>query len=408
MLAKLQAIKTKTMASTKFYLDSRSGGAPYPLKLTVTHERKSVHLSLGVKLNPEQWDGTRVVKHPRAQMLNNQLIARKAEIDCRLYDWKCEGKLKGKSAKDIKVMIEGRNEERFDSVGSWYEVFLKKRSGRTCVLYKETFKRMREYADVDNMMFEEITPEWLMSFDRWLELRSPSVNARAIHLRNIRAVVNDAIDNAVTSYYAFRKFKIKREETVKRSLDLGQLRIFMNCEVEVYQEIYRDIFMLMIMLRGINIGDLCLLKDDNVVNGRVVYRRQKTHSLYSVRLEPEACEIIKKYKGENFLLNVCDRYSNYLDFMRRMNTALQKIGDVSVGKHGKKTIEPLFPKLSTYWARHTFATIAYNDCGIPMDVISDMLGHSNGMAVTNVYVRRNEKIADEAARKVIDKILYDK
>lgn len=396
------------MATTKFYLDSRSGSAPYPLKLTITHERKSVHLSLGVKLNTEQWDGTKVVKHPRAQMLNNQLVARKAEIDCKLYDWKCEGRLKGKSAKDIKVMIEGKNEDRFDAVGSWYEVFLKKRNGRTRVLYEETLKRIREYADVDSMTFEEITPEWLMSFDRWLESRSPSVNARAIHLRNIRAVVNDAIDNAVTSYYAFRKFKIKREETVKRSLDLGQLQMLMNCKVEVYQEIYRDIFMLIIMLRGINIGDLCLLKDENIVNGRVVYRRQKTHSLYSVRLEPEACEIIKKYKGENFLLNVCDRYSNYLYFMRHMNTALQKIGNVTVGKYGKKTIEPFFPKLSTYWARHTFASIAYNDCGIPMDIISDLLGHSNGMAVTNIYIRRNERIADEAARRVIDKILYDK
>ena len=60
-----------------------------------------------------------------------------------------------------------------------------------------------------------------------------------------------------------------------------------------------------------------------------------------------------------------------------------------------------------YWARHTFATIGY-ECGISMDLISDMLGHSNGMAVTNIYIRRNEKVADEAARKIIDKVLYDK
>lgn len=70
------------MATTKFYLDSRSGIAPYPLKLTITHERKSVYISLGVKLNPEQWDGVKIVKHPRAQMLNNQLLACKVDIDC--------------------------------------------------------------------------------------------------------------------------------------------------------------------------------------------------------------------------------------------------------------------------------------------------------------------------------------
>ena len=43
-----------------------------------------------------------------------------------------------------------------------------------------------------------------------------------------------------------------------------------------------------------------------------------------------------------------------------------------------------------------------------MDLISDMLGHSNGMAVTNIYIRKSEKVADEAARKIIDKVLYDK
>ena len=398
------------MATTKFYLDLRAGNAPYPLKLTITQERKSVHLNLGVRLNPEQWDGTKVVKHPRAQMLNNQLLARKADIDCQLYDWQRDGKLKGKSAKNIKELLEAQNKDvnNKETIGSWFTTFLTKRDGRTRELYAVTLKRMQEYADIDNMLFEDLTPEWLTAFDGWMKQRSPSLNARSIHLRNIRSVVNDAIDNDITTYYAFRKFKIKREETAKRSLDIKELRMLKDWAVEPYQEIYLDVFMLIIFLRGINIGDLCLLKEENLVNGRIEYRRQKTHALYSIKLEPEAYEIIQKHKGVKYLLNVCDRYSNYLDFMRRMNKGLQKIGAVTIGKKGKKTIKPLFPKLTTYWARHTFATIAYNECNIPMDIISDMLGHSNGMAVTNVYVRRNAKIADEAARKVIDKILYDK
>ena len=43
-----------------------------------------------------------------------------------------------------------------------------------------------------------------------------------------------------------------------------------------------------------------------------------------------------------------------------------------------------------------------------MDIISDLLGHSNGLQVTNIYIRKNERIADEAARKIIDKVLYNK
>ncbi len=94
------------MATTKLYLDMRSGVAPYPLKLTVTHEREATYMNLGIRLNPEQWDGVKIIKHPRAKMLNNQILARKAEIDCQLYDWQCAGKLKGKSVKDVKGMLE--------------------------------------------------------------------------------------------------------------------------------------------------------------------------------------------------------------------------------------------------------------------------------------------------------------
>ena len=49
----LQILQTlNIMAATGFLLDKRSGDAPYPLKLTITHERKAVYLSLGFKLNP--------------------------------------------------------------------------------------------------------------------------------------------------------------------------------------------------------------------------------------------------------------------------------------------------------------------------------------------------------------------
>lgn len=400
------------MATTKFYLDSRSGNAPYPLKLTVTHERKSVHLSLGIKLNQEQWDGTKVVKHPRAQMLNNQLAARKAEIDCKLYDWLREGRLKGKAVKDVKVMLEC--EERGETVlrgrvEEYIEKTMNRKSKGTRDTYVATLNKLRAYApDFNSLTFDDITIDWLEDFDAWLSTSMPSPNSRGIYHRNIRAVFNVALDDGVTTNYPFRKFKIKRIETSKRSLSIDELRVLLSWEIEDFKAKYRDIFLLMILLRGINLVDLCSLKFENVNNGRIEYYRAKTHKLYSIKIEPEAQEILNRYKGNNFLIDICDRYANYKDFKSRMNKELKKIGVIKIGKHGKKVITPLFPKLSTYWARHTYASIAYNECGISMDIISDLLGHSNGMAVTNIYIRRNEKIADEAARRIIDKILYDK
>lgn len=399
-------IKLNIMATTSFFLDKRSGDAPYPLKLTITHERKAVYLSLGFKLNPEQWDGVKVVKHPRAGMLNNQLIARKADIDCKLYDWNKAGKLKGKSAKDIKLMIEAEEKgEEFTSgvsVAEHFNLFVSFKTGRTKALYEETRKKMIAYGMPDR--YEGITIDWLRGWEMWM---GGSVNGRAVHLRNLRALMNDAIDREITTNYPFRKFKIKKEETRKRALTLEQLHTLRDWEVEPYQEQYRDMFILMVLMRGINIGDLVLLTEENIVDGRIDYRRQKTKEFYSIKLEPEMMDIINKYKGDKFLLNIGDRYNDYTDYMRRMNKGLRNIGELKM-KRCKKIIQPLFPDITTYWARHTFATVAMYDCGLSMDMIADLLGHKHALDITSIYIKKNERAMDEAARRVIDKVLYDK
>lgn len=372
--------------------------------------RKSVYLTLGIKLFPEQWDGLKVVKHPRAQMLNNQLMARKADIDCQLYEWQRAGTLKGKTAKEIKEMIEieenGTQDTEVATVGTWFMSYANRKKGLTLSTYRYTYNKLNQYCNIDRVPFEDVTPRWLELFENWLVGQGQSTATISIHFRYLRAVFNDAIDEGITANYPFRKFKIKKAEAKKRSLTLHELQMLLNYPVEPHQQKYIDYFKLMVLLRGINMKDLAALTHDNVTGDRLEYIRAKTKKPYSIKLEPEVRELLDKLKGEQHLVNIHDTYTNYVNFEKRMNRELKNIGAVTVGSRGKKTIKPLFPRLSTYWARHTFATIAYNDCGIPMDIISDLLGHSNGMAVTNVYVRRNEKIADEAARAIIDKILY--
>lgn len=63
----------------------------------------------------------------------------------------------------------------------------------------------------------------------------------------------------------------------------------------------------------------------------------------------------------------------------------------------------LYPRVTLYWARHTWATTAFT-LGLPMDTISRALGHSfaTGAAVTSVYVRTDTTDIDKANRRVID------
>ena len=65
------------------------------------------------------------------------------------------------------------------------------------------------------------------------------------------------------------------------------------------------------------------------------------------------------------------------------------------------------PRISSYWARHTWATLAA-DLDIPIETISAALGHAHGCATTAIYIRFNNKKIDAANRKVLDWVLYDK
>lgn len=136
------------------------------------------------------------------------------------------------------------------------------------------------------------------------------------------------------------------------------------------------------------------------LNGRVEFRRAKTGRLYSIKIEPEAEAIINKYRGKNFLLNINERYSNYKNYLHRMNRNLKEFGYTRVGKRGKKDKEGAFPFLSTYYTRHTWATLAaYLE--IPKETIAAALGHGK-KDVTDIYISFDQKKIDEANRRVID------
>lgn len=129
--------------------------------------------------------------------------------------------------------------------------------------------------DIRTRTFEDINKRWLTDFEAFMAQTAHSANSRAFHFRNIRAVFNDALDEEITKAYPFRKFKIRKEPTAKRSLSVEQLRTLATFPCEEYQKQYRDIFMLMFYLIGVNAVDLFKAKRDAVSDGRFEYIRSK-------------------------------------------------------------------------------------------------------------------------------------
>lgn len=367
------------MANEKIILDKRSKkkDGTYPIKIYLRHNRE-ILIATGYSCEESEFaNGLLSKRHDNYKVKNAKLKSMLSMVEMEMISMSASGKLEDMTDKELKSHLQDKlfgkvsdslkeKKKRFtDFLNEFLET---KTNAGTIRTYITTRYNIEAYDP--NCTFDTMDKNWLMSFDKWMASRDLSVNYRAFNFRNIRSVFNYAIDNDYTTLYPFRKFKIKQEETYKRSMNIDQLRKLMNYECEEYQKKYRDLFMLMFYLIGINAGDLLTLKHENLYNGRIEYHRMKTNKYYSIKVEPEAMEIIERYKGEEYLLFFMDGNKTYKDILKQMNNQLKLIGKVErKGLGGKKTREPEFPEISSYWSRHTWATIAA-DLDIPVETIS--------------------------------------
>lgn len=411
------------MFSYKFYVRADKNNS---LMLRITNNRKKAELALGFQITEETFSDAMSQK-PKPQNLRYKSLL--SGWQTLIEDVRLELAKEFRGDEDVKVIREILKETLFGKtiseevvdepapiLGTFKAFFLQhkdnyeRRSTRESNEY--TLSVMEKFSDkrntpLDMLNFEDINYAWLSDLDRFMEKSGLSQNTRRIHFANIRAAINDAYKRELTDADPFRRFRLKTEKTAKRSMPVEELRKLFDYIPEPHAVYYRDMFKLIFMLIGINTVDLYGLKEINS-NGRIEFHRAKTNRLYSIKVEPEAAELINKYKGETALLNIADKYKDHRYFRRDTNDALRLMGEVKrAGRGGKKIYKPLWPEVTTYWARHTWATIA-SELDIPDAVISLALGHAGENRVTDVYINRNLKKIDKANRIVLDWVLYKK
>lgn len=382
----------------KLYYDKRrttkDGGVP--VKIRLTHRGKSLMISTGLVykkgFNEKVFDAAARALLAKAEkevleLTMSGLLPKLSPIQLQERVAFAIGRQKKKTLSDV-----------FDEF-----VTTKEREG-TRTVYCATRNKIESYDPEATL--DSVDVQWLRSWESAMKQEGLKINGIGLHLRNLRSVMNYARRNNKTMNYPFYNYKIATEETRKRNLTKEQLLELRDYVVEPHQEKYRDMFMLMFYLRGINAADLFQAKKEQVINGRLEYKRAKTGKLYSVFIEPEAQVLIDRYEGEECLLSFCDHRASYKSFLRKMDLELSRIGAFErKGLGGRKIFSPAFPGLSSYWSRHTWASMAY-DLGVSLEVISQSLGHSFGSRVTNIYINKEQSKIDKANRLVID-ALYE-
>lgn len=424
----------------KWYLDLRrtNDGGKGRLYMVIYNNGTSAQIATGLMLHKEEFEAGKVVGVPMAGKLTQMLGIKRAKLQLDIEELAVGGyevdKMKAAEIKKAVMAKRGNDGEEGNgkgngkengegngtgneaAFGTFAEKFIARRGKeKTRQVYEMTLRKMGGYCDVGSLRFADISVGWLRDFEHWLGATC-SVNTRGIHLRNIRAVMNAAIDEGVmpADLYPFRRFKIKKEETMKRSLSVGDLRRLRDYPCEGWQRKYVDVFMLSFYLAGINLVDLMGLPPLGA-DGVIRYRRSKTGVLCQLSVPPEARAIIERYRGERHLLWFGERLKpgaeGWHDWLHRFNEGLQKVGPSGYmyvrrrgqcgGKQRVKVYNALFPELTSYWARHTWATLAA-EIDVPDAVIDAALGHRSPCRMADIYIRRDARKVDEAVRRVIE------
>jgi integrase len=291
---------------------------------------------------------------------------------------------------------------------------------KTFANYNTTKNHLIAYMGSKNLPISFVTSSFLTDLELWLRSHE-EIDAKtkkrltkvcgdtAIgnYMRCIRAVFNDArkrynnddIGDIRIKHYPFARYEIPEPDKAEnRNLEIDIIRKLRDKELTLSRDILgRDVFMISFYLMGMNTIDLYYCPPEE--NGRIAYKRSKTkkkrkdNAEISVKLQPELLPYLEKYKGTNTAFNFCDRFSSAENFNKSVDKGLKRVGE-AMG---------LPRSLGSYYARHSWATIAANDCRIDETIVKKALNHSDpSLKITRIYIKKDWTIIDEANRKVLD------
>ncbi len=278
----------------------------------------------------------------------------------------------------------------------------------------KSFKSFVSKSKKHKMLLADITPEWLASYEKWMCEKEASMTTTGIYLRNLRTIMNAAIEdgNFDRNFYPFgkRKYQIPAGKNIKKALDIADIkRIFEYEAKNQAEEKARDLWIFSYLCNGANVKDIVKLQYNNVTSKHITFIRSKTERSTKSNQKPIVIinlpEIkllidkwgVKPVAPETYVFGIIAESDT-------PQVQLAKIKQITktINKYMKKIGESLELelKLTTYSARHSFATVLKRS-GAPIEFISESLGHKD-LRTTENYL---DSFVDEAKETFQKKLL---
>ena len=335
--------------------------------------QRKIYFKTNVYIKPEHWDKrtSQVIGHPQANDLNSMLFEFVLHLQgIELALWK-----RGVPA-TLSLLKDAMKKNR--PINITYPIFAKEyvqhsdRRESTKENLFTTITVLQEFRP--GLDFKDITYTFLKDFEVYLREKGNGINTVAKHLRQLRTLVNEAINQGYihADAYPFRKFKIKQEKGRHEFLTPDELKKLENLEVhDLKLRHVLDAFLFCCYV-GLRFSDFCQLTPSNFirVNGKRWLHFKSIKTGIELRLP---LHLLFEGKALAILDRNCITEFASLGSNSEVNKALSVITSMArIKKH-----------VTYHTARHTCATLLIHQ-GVPITTVQKLLGHTS-VKTTEIY-----------------------
>ncbi len=257
-----------------------------------------------------------------------------------------------------------------------------------------------------DITFAGMTEEIIIGYENWLVSRGLVRNSSSFYMRNLRAIFNRAAEAGAAQHGSpFRKVYTGIDVTRKKAV--GEEVVMRLQKLDLHRSkalsLARDIFVFSYCARGMAFVDVAFLRKEDISGDAFSYVRRKTGQRLTVAIEPCMELIIRRYSSITSdspyvfpIIMSSDpavAYSQYRIALNYHNRKLKRLASI-LG-------EPL--NLSSYTARHTWATAARNN-NVPLSVISASMGHTSEKTTRIYLAALDNSVIDLANRGIVGKL----
>jgi len=369
-----------------------------PIMLRVAKDGKRSMKSLGVSVNPAYWDFSKNCpkkNYPNRVMLMQLISQTLAEYQGKMM----VAKLKGEEISASSVVADGKLCTCHITVENYITKHIQELRDSGKVGNSYAYLNLRTtlqnfYGKKLNFTFNDIDVAFCNKFETWMRKNKFEDTTMHYYFRTLRATYNKAVEaNCVDREKSpFVEYKLSRfsTKTKKRALSKENVMKVVNADCSKMREkaqLAHDVFTFSYYCGGISLVDVANLTPDNIIDGRLIYERQKTHGMINLVMLDEAKTIIERYatyqKRAGYLFPILDN-RKHITPMQKFNRVRKLCTQLNKELHKIAANLKIKEDVTTYVARHSFATVLKKS-GVNIGIISQALGHQD-IKTTQVYL----------------------